>query len=66
MIFIINKIIFYRTGFFILTPDYGLDFIANCRETGFHPHPTEPPLYTVNILQFIIYLVTFLTMLIKI
>ncbi|XP_024887004.1 STAM-binding protein-like A [Temnothorax curvispinosus] len=35
-----------ETGFFILTPDYGLDFIANCRETGFHPHPTEPPLYT--------------------
>lgn len=34
-----------ETGFFMLTPDYGLDFIANCRETGFHPHPTEPPLY---------------------
>jgi len=46
-------IFFYRTGFFILTPDYGLDFIANCRETGFHPHPTEPPLYTVNILWLI-------------
>ncbi|XP_032679797.1 STAM-binding protein [Odontomachus brunneus] len=35
-----------ETGFFVLTPDYGLDFIANCRETGFHPHPTEQPLYT--------------------
>ncbi|OAD61644.1 STAM-binding protein [Eufriesea mexicana] len=35
-----------ETGFFILTPEYGLEFIANCRETGFHPHPTEPPLYT--------------------
>ncbi|XP_014468047.1 PREDICTED: STAM-binding protein isoform X2 [Dinoponera quadriceps] len=35
-----------ETGFFVLTPDYGLDFIANCRESGFHPHPTEPPLYT--------------------
>ncbi|XP_029034767.1 STAM-binding protein-like A [Osmia bicornis bicornis] len=35
-----------ETGLFILTPEYGLDFIANCRETGFHPHPTEPPLYT--------------------
>ncbi|XP_020288708.1 STAM-binding protein-like [Pseudomyrmex gracilis] len=35
-----------ETGFFILTPEYGLDFIASCRETGFHPHPTEPPLYT--------------------
>ncbi|XP_033322252.1 STAM-binding protein-like A isoform X1 [Megalopta genalis] len=35
-----------ETGFFILTPEYGLDFIANCRETGFHPHPAEPSLYT--------------------
>ncbi|KZC14994.1 PREDICTED: STAM-binding protein-like A [Dufourea novaeangliae] len=35
-----------ETGFFTLTPEYGLDFIANCRESGFHPHPTEPPLYT--------------------
>ncbi|XP_043248039.1 STAM-binding protein isoform X1 [Colletes gigas] len=34
-----------ETGFFILTPEYGLDFIANCRESGFHPHPTKPPLY---------------------
>ncbi|KAL2716424.1 STAM-binding protein-like A [Vespula squamosa] len=34
-----------ETAFFILTPEYGLDYIANCRETGFHPHPTEPPLY---------------------
>ena len=34
-----------ETGFFILTPDYGLDFIANCRESGFHPHPSEPALY---------------------
>ncbi|KDR24328.1 STAM-binding protein [Zootermopsis nevadensis] len=34
-----------ETGFFILTPHYGLDFIAKCRQTGFHPHPTEPPLY---------------------
>lgn len=34
-----------ETGFFMLTPDYGLDFIANCRQSGFHPHPTEPPLY---------------------
>ncbi|XP_043480872.1 STAM-binding protein [Leptopilina heterotoma] len=35
-----------ETGFFILTPEYGLDFIANCRENGFHPHPTDIPLYT--------------------
>ncbi|XP_012252955.2 STAM-binding protein isoform X2 [Athalia rosae] len=36
------------TGFYTLTPDYGLDFIANCRTSGFHPHPTQPPLYTVS------------------
>lgn len=34
-----------ETGMFSLTPDYGLDYIANCRETGFHPHPKEPALY---------------------
>jgi len=34
-----------ETGFFSLTPDHGLDFIANCRESGFHPHPKEPPLF---------------------
>ncbi|KAI4460303.1 amsh-like protease [Holotrichia oblita] len=34
-----------ETGFFILTPDYGVDFIANCKHTGFHPHPTDPPLF---------------------
>ncbi|XP_070137521.1 STAM-binding protein-like A isoform X3 [Drosophila bipectinata] len=33
------------TGFFILTPHYGLDFIAQCRQTGFHPHPNDPPLF---------------------
>lgn len=36
-----------ETGFFNLTPNYGLPFIANCRKTGFHPHPTEPPLFMV-------------------
>ncbi|KAK7574148.1 hypothetical protein V9T40_011339 [Parthenolecanium corni] len=34
-----------QTGFFQLTPDYGLDFIANCQQKGFHPHPSEPPLF---------------------
>ncbi|XP_014276966.1 STAM-binding protein-like [Halyomorpha halys] len=34
-------------SFFCLTPDYGLDFIANCQQQGFHPHPTEPELYTI-------------------
>ncbi|XP_023246411.1 STAM-binding protein [Copidosoma floridanum] len=36
-----------KTGFFHLTPDYGLNYIANCRETGFHPHSADPLLYTV-------------------
>jgi STAM-binding protein len=34
-----------ETGFFVLTPDHGLDFIANCRQSGFHPHPKDPPLF---------------------
>ncbi len=34
-----------ETGFFVLTPNYGLDFITNCRLDGFHPHPKEPPLF---------------------
>lgn len=33
------------TGFFCLTPGYGLEYIAQCRQTGFHPHPNEPPLF---------------------
>ncbi|XP_017771495.1 PREDICTED: STAM-binding protein isoform X2 [Nicrophorus vespilloides] len=33
------------TGIFVLTPDYGLDYILNCRLSGFHPHPTDPPLF---------------------
>ncbi|KAF7988212.1 hypothetical protein HCN44_007706 [Aphidius gifuensis] len=35
-----------ETGFFMLTPEHGLDFIAHCRATGFHPHPNEKTLYT--------------------
>lgn len=38
----------FRTGFFTLTPNHGLPFIANCRKSGFHPHPTDPPLFTVS------------------
>lgn len=34
-----------ETGYFALTPDYGMQFIANCRQTGFHPHPNDPPLF---------------------
>ena len=37
-----------RTGFFMLTPSYGLDYIANCQKTGFHPHPQQPPLFEVS------------------
>lgn len=36
---------YQTTGFFMLTPDYGLDYIAQCRQTGFHPHPNELRLY---------------------
>ncbi|XP_058791179.1 STAM-binding protein isoform X2 [Phymastichus coffea] len=35
-----------ETGFFHLTPDFGLNYIANCRESGFHPHPSDSPLFT--------------------
>ncbi|KAL0281370.1 UNVERIFIED_CONTAM: hypothetical protein PYX00_002375 [Menopon gallinae] len=31
--------------FFTLTPEHGLSYISNCKLTGFHPHPSEPPLY---------------------
>lgn len=34
-----------ETGVFSLTNDYGLNFVANCRQPGFHPHPKEPALY---------------------
>ncbi|KAK4881390.1 hypothetical protein RN001_004709 [Aquatica leii] len=34
-----------ETGFYILTPNHGLSFIASCKKSGFHPHPTEPPLF---------------------
>ncbi|CAL4151064.1 unnamed protein product, partial [Meganyctiphanes norvegica] len=34
-----------ETGYFTLTPNHGLQYIANCRQAGFHPHPKEPPLF---------------------
>ncbi|XP_058443143.1 STAM-binding protein [Malaya genurostris] len=34
-----------ETGFFCLTPSYGLDYISQCRLSGFHPHPKDPPLF---------------------
>lgn len=36
---------YQETGFFCLTPDYGLDYISQCRQSGFHPHPKDPPLF---------------------
>ncbi|XP_055614066.1 STAM-binding protein [Uranotaenia lowii] len=36
---------YQETGFFCLTPTYGLDYISQCRLTGFHPHPKDPPLF---------------------
>ncbi|XP_005183825.1 STAM-binding protein [Musca domestica] len=36
---------YQTTGFFILTPNYGLHYIAECRQSGFHPHPNDPPLF---------------------
>ena len=32
-------------GVFSLTPDHGLQFVASCTKTGFHPHPNESLLY---------------------
>ncbi|XP_066939836.1 STAM-binding protein-like isoform X2 [Macrobrachium rosenbergii] len=34
-----------ETGYFTLTHNHGLAFIANCQQSGFHPHPKEPPLF---------------------
>lgn len=34
-----------ETGFFTLSPNHGLSYIANCHQSGFHPHPKEPPLF---------------------
>ena len=31
-----------------LTSEYGLKFIAACKQQGFHPHPKEPPIYEVS------------------
>lgn len=36
---------FSQVGVYSLTPEYGLNFIAKCSLSGFHPHPKEPPIY---------------------
>ncbi|OWK50401.1 STAM-binding protein [Lonchura striata] len=38
---------YQETGFFRLT-EHGLEQISSCRQKGFHPHPREPPLFTVS------------------
>uniref|UniRef100_A0A672SIM9 STAM-binding protein-like A n=1 Tax=Sinocyclocheilus grahami TaxID=75366 RepID=A0A672SIM9_SINGR len=38
---------FNETGYFRLT-DYGMEEISRCAQKGFHPHPKEPPLFTVS------------------
>ena len=38
-----------RTGYFTLTPNHGLEAIASCREQGFHPHPSNPPLFQARL-----------------
>jgi len=37
----------YRTGYFYLTPDFGMDYVRNCTGRGFHEHPTNPPIFEV-------------------
>lgn len=32
---------------FCLTQNYGLDYVAKCKKNGFHPHPSEPPLFMI-------------------
>ena len=36
---------YQQTGVYRLTPNYGLNFVTRCNQTGFHPHPKEPPLF---------------------
>ncbi|KAK4004809.1 hypothetical protein OUZ56_006533 [Daphnia magna] len=36
-----------ETGYFTLTTNHGLDLIASCRQQGFHPHASNPPLFEV-------------------
>ncbi|XP_054155456.1 STAM-binding protein-like A [Oppia nitens] len=36
---------FDEVGVFSLTDPYGVRLISTCTLTGFHPHPTQPPIY---------------------
>jgi len=42
---IVCSIKFQETGYFFLTPNYGLDIIGNCPKRGFHEHHKNPPLF---------------------
>ncbi|KAG8193409.1 hypothetical protein JTE90_009634 [Oedothorax gibbosus] len=37
------------TSIFSLTSNYGLDYISQCQQKGFHPHPNEPPIYEESV-----------------
>jgi len=37
---------FAQTGIYSLTDPFGIQLIANCKLLGFHPHPTDPPIYS--------------------
>lgn len=36
---------FHETGYFYLTPDYGMDMIRSCTGKGFHEHPKIRPIF---------------------
>ncbi|GFT37267.1 AMSH-like protease [Nephila pilipes] len=38
-----------KTSIFSLTPNYGLDYISQCQQKGFHPHPNEPTIYEESV-----------------
>ncbi|KAF8770488.1 STAM-binding protein-like A like protein [Argiope bruennichi] len=38
-----------KTSIFSLTPNYGLDYISQCQQKGFHPHPNEPVIYEESV-----------------
>lgn len=40
-------ICFIRTGIYILNPEIGMREVAECSQSGFHPHTTQPPLFQV-------------------
>ncbi|GBM81438.1 STAM-binding protein-like A [Araneus ventricosus] len=38
-----------KTSIFSLTPNFGLDYISQCQQKGFHPHPNEPAIYEESV-----------------